>query len=263
MKVINSVQFKKFVRNAGGFICGREPAIHKIPFGPLMGWKIFMSIDVSPRMYFGIDEPWIAKLSKKYIHPGDVVYDVGAHIGYTSLLFVQQLGKTGCVHAFEILPSVAKKFLKRTIEANKLDNVVVHSLGLSDKELELDLAIGDTLMANLYSVNTGKKSELCKVVTLDQYVEQQRIPLPSVIKIDIEGAEISCLSGGIELIKRCMPIMIIEFHSVDLLRRGYALLRPLGYKMVSEDGTVVDDSMLEYLAHFHRSILCLPINRNS
>ena len=64
MKVINSVQFKKFVRNAGGFIFGREPAIHNIPFGPLMGWKIFMSIDVSPRMYFGIDEPWVAKLSK-------------------------------------------------------------------------------------------------------------------------------------------------------------------------------------------------------
>lgn len=257
MKFTSSAPFKQFVRNAGAFVFGREPIIHKIPFGPLMGWNIFMSIDVSPRMYFGIDEPWLAKLSKKYIQPGDVVYDIGAHIGYTSLLFVQRVGKTGCVHAFEILPSVAKKFLKRTIDANKLENVIVHSVGLADKELELDLSVGATLMANLYSVKTGNKSELCKVVALDQYVEQQGIPFPSMLKIDIEGAEISCLSGGIELIKRCMPLMIIEFHSLDLLRQGYALLQPFGYRLVTEEGAEIDSKMLEGLTHFHKSILCI------
>jgi FkbM family methyltransferase len=260
---ISSIQFKQFVRNASAFVFGREPTIHKIPFGPARGWMIFMSIDVSPRMYFGIDEPWLAKLSTQYIQPGDVVYDIGAHIGYTSLLFVQQVGKTGCVHAFEILPSVATKYLKRTIDANRLENIIIHNVGLAEKELEIDLSVGETHMANLYSVKTGDKTELCKVVSLDQYIEKQGIPLPSMLKIDIEGAEISCLLGGIELIKRCLPLMIIEFHRLDLLRVGYALLHPLGYKLVTEEGSAVDGQMLEGLTHFHESIFCFPMKSNS
>ena len=64
-------------------------------------------------MYFGFNEPWLAKLAQQYLRPGDVVYDIGAHVGYTCVLFAQCVGDAGVVHAFEILPSVADQFLKK------------------------------------------------------------------------------------------------------------------------------------------------------
>ena len=119
MKIIISIILKNIARKGLSFFFGRTPRIHRIPFGPNRGRNIFISFDISPRMYFGIDEPWIAELAQTKINPGDVVYDLGAHIGYTCLLFAQRVGKTGFVHAFEILPSVAEGFLKKTIQAHE------------------------------------------------------------------------------------------------------------------------------------------------
>jgi hypothetical protein len=87
---------------------GRDRAIHRIPFGPNRGRLIYCSITISPRMYFGVDEQWVALLAREYVKPGDVVYDVGAHVGYTTLLFAAHAGH---VHAFELVPSVADEFL--------------------------------------------------------------------------------------------------------------------------------------------------------
>ena len=65
--------FRKVVKKNGDFIFGCEPKIHRIPFGPLKGQKIFTRFSFSPRMYFGVDEPWVAKLIQEYVKPGDVI----------------------------------------------------------------------------------------------------------------------------------------------------------------------------------------------
>src|ERR1700690_1748790 len=111
-----SVTLKSFVRKSGSIIFGRLPHLHKIPFGANKGLSIFICFDISPRMYFGIAEPWIATLVQKYVKSGDIVYDIGAHVGYTSLLFRRCVGAAGYVHAFEIVPSVATTFFQRTMD---------------------------------------------------------------------------------------------------------------------------------------------------
>lgn len=96
---------------------------------------------------------------KKHIQRGDVIYDIGAHICYTSLLFARYVGSTVIVHAFEILPSVAEQFLKKIIQAKNLKNIIVHDVGLSDREQIIELPIGDTLMTSLNSqINSQKKN---------------------------------------------------------------------------------------------------------
>jgi FkbM family methyltransferase len=253
-------EIKRFVRKSGVLFFGRFPRLHRIPFGPNKGRKIFTSFDISPRMYFGIDEPWIAELTQRHINPGDVVYDIGAHIGYTVLLFTQKVGNTGIVHAFEILPSVAEGFLRKTIEANDFNNVVIHAVGLSNLEQTLELPIGETMMTTLYPrASKGCKTELCKVVRLDDYRVFAHLPMPSLIKIDIEGAEVDCLLGALNIIKKCHPLLIIEFHSLDLLSKGHTILDSLGY-VITTQKSIVDKQFLQNTDRFHESVFCSLLN---
>jgi len=78
---------ENFGRKSGSIIFGRTPHIHKIPFGPNKGLNIFISFDISPRIYFGIHAPWIATLAQQYAKRGDIVYDIGAHVGYPRFYF--------------------------------------------------------------------------------------------------------------------------------------------------------------------------------
>ena len=252
--------FKKRVRKSGGVLFGQQPKLHRIPFGPLKGKKIFTQFSFSPRMYFGIDEPWVAKTAQEYVQPGDVIYDIGAHIGYTCLLFAQSLQGSGSVHAFEILPSIAEGFLRKTIEANDCTAIAtIHIVGLSDTERTIELPVGATGMTSVYSrKNDTNQLESCRLVSLDEYVLKQGLPYPSLMKIDVERSEIDCLRGGIQLIEKCSPRMIIEFHNLDLLKQGFSFMEQHGYTMYLSTGETVSRHIIDSKKHFHESVLCLP-----
>ncbi len=260
MQLPNAV--RRGVRKAGAWVFGRSPRVHRIPFGPNKGLRIFMSFDISPRMWFGIDEPWLARSAMKHVQPGAVVYDVGAHVGYTCLLYAQRVGSDGVVHAFEILPSVVDQYLTNTIRANPFDNIVTHAVGLSDREKTLSLPIGGTLMTSQDSVSKdGQRVDECRVVVLDQYVARNDLPLPTYMKLDIEKAEVDCLIGGEKTIRQSLPVMMIEFHSKELLQEGHSLLHQWGYELVTQRGKVVDPQMIHSLNSFHESVLCRPAGR--
>ncbi len=254
-----SNQAKGFVRSLFEIAFGKHLREHRIPFGPIRGRKIYMSPQISPRMWFGVDEPWISRLSHKLLNSGDVVYDLGAHVGYTTVLFAHLLKGTGEVHAFEILPSTAG-YLQKTVEANGFQNVTIHVVGLGAENTTYELPVGPTAMTSLLAKKQeGQITERGKVVKLDDYQREQGLPLPSLIKMDIERAEIDCLRGSLTLIKECRPTMIIAFHSKDLLRQGYALLRSLNYELHDEQGLLTAELIEEIRESFNNSILCLPL----
>ena len=255
-KLINRV--RDLLKRLLGRILGNDFEAHRIPFGPIRGRKIYMSPQISLRMWFGVDEPWIARLSKKLLNPGDVVYDLGAHVGYTAILFAHTLQGTGEVHAFEILPSTADH-LRKTIEANSFENITVHNVGLGAEEAEFHLPVGPTAMTSLLAkILEGQQTERSKVVRLDDYRREMGIPAPALIKMDIERAEIECLSGSLELIKEYRPKMIIAFHSKALLQEGFDLLTSLDYMLYNENGLLTPESIARISGNFNASILCLP-----
>ena len=249
----------RYGRTAAAWILGREPRLHRIPFGPLRGRRIFVSFEISPRMYLGIHEPWVAGLVVKRAKPGDVIYDIGAHIGYTTLLFAQTVGSTGAVHSFEIVPSVAESFLRRTVEANPFTNVVIHNVGISDHDESLLLPVGPRQMTSLdYRAIRGQTMERCRATRLDDHVARHGLPAPNLMKIDAEGAEIGVLDGGEELIRSTRPEMIIEFHTIRLLKLGYHRLQSWGYRLVTRSSGDVTPLMLSRTDRFREPVLCLP-----
>ncbi len=239
-------------------VLGKQPRVHRIPFGPIRGRKIFLSPQISLRMWFGVDEPWIAQLSRKLLSPGDVVYDLGAHVGYTTVLFSHILQGRGEIHAFEILPSTAA-LLRKTVDANGFGNITIHVVGLGAEEGELDLPIGPTAMTSIRAkIQEGQIRESCRIVRLDDYRREKGLPAPTLIKMDIERAEIDCLNGSLELINECRPMMIIAFHSKALLQQGFTQLRSLDYELLDRHGPLTPESFDRINDNFNNSILCLP-----
>lgn len=259
----NRGEFRSHIRNffvfVLSFLLGKKPKLHRIPFGVNKGRKICTSFEMTPRVFFGIDEPYITKLSKDFIKEGDIVYDIGAHIGYTSLIFAQSLRGNGKVYAFEILPSTAE-LLNKTVNANKFNTIEVHNTGLGLSNQTIQLIKGPTAMTNIYTTpEESEHTELCNIASLDQYVKNNKLNAPSIIKIDIEGAEIDCLQGGNELINKHKPIMLIEFHDLSLLKKGYNLLESWGYRLTSQDGIIINRNKLDkYEEDFHETVLCQP-----
>ncbi len=99
-----------------------------------------------------------------------------------------------------------------------------------------------------------KVLEKCKIETLDQYLLETSLPPPTLIKVDIERAEVQFLEGALSTINNYKPTLIIEFHNADLLREGYRLLDDLNYTMVAEKGKV-DEAYLDSLTSFYGNIV--------
>jgi len=212
---------------------GRRARAHRILFGPLAGGKLFIRPAISLRMLLGLDEPDVASMAGGALRPGDVVYDVGAHVGYTCLLFARLVGPSGSVQAFELLPSTAA-MLRKTIELNHLEHCGVHEIGLSDSDRSSLVGINAQAMGSsefARDASYAGPAEECRIRRLDGYRAERALPAPTLIKIDVEGAEIAMLRGARQTLRECEPLLIVEFHHRDLLCRGLELLAAEGYEV--------------------------------
>ncbi|HUA74451.1 MAG TPA: FkbM family methyltransferase [Solirubrobacteraceae bacterium] len=177
----------------------------------------------------GTSEPLIQDLFAAHVPPGGVVWDVGANIGFYSLIAARLVGEGGKVIAFEPLPDNQRAVL-RNVELNGLGNVELVALALSDSEGEAELEIHDSpTWAKLdTSGDTAFKRDTAasgsvrvEVSTLD--AQLARLPAPQLVKMDIEGAEVAALRGASKLLGECRPALICELHGtnaavVELLR---------------------------------------------
>jgi FkbM family methyltransferase len=243
------VSYKHAVIKLATLMFGTTPRLRRVPFGPIRGRQICIAPQISLRMQLGIDEGWAMKTANKLLSPGDVAYDVGAHIGYTALVLAQAVAPGGEVHAFEIHPKTLN-LLRRTIEANTDLSIRIHRVGLGSGRHDIKLTLtGSSMMASLSSAGTG---EVCHVEPLDEYIAENHLPLPRLIKVDIEGAEIDFLNGAASVLREVHPALVIEFHGRARLNRGLELLRSLGYRefTCSRPGRLVRSD------RFHESVLC-------
>jgi FkbM family methyltransferase len=258
---MNSIVFntsKKIILNSFDFFYGNKLNKHKIPFGVLAGRYIYTKPSVSLRMFLGFNEPELFRISKHILKPEDVVYDIGAHIGYTSIFFSQLVGQSGKVQSFELLPSTAD-ILQKTIDLNCLDNCHIHRVGLSDSREIKKIAVGTTYMGS-FGFSPGFESsgeyEDCLIDSLDNYRQVSRIPLPNFIKIDIEGSEVKALKGASKTILQANPLIIVEFHSLELLTKGFEFLTGIGYQIYFLSGEQISHEKLTQMKEFHESVFC-------
>lgn len=155
------------------------------------------------------------------LRAGDVVLDIGANIGWFSLVAAKCTGKSGRVHAFEPHPQTAA-MLKRTVAENDLrSQVSVWEFALSDKWGKADLNWGrgtdnpgGAFLGAAGATERGKfESVAVTTAPLDELLPEVA---PDFIKIDVEGAEARALNGAKRAIRNRRPAVLSELYPRQL-----------------------------------------------
>lgn len=149
-----------------------------------------------------------------------VFYDIGASVGYISMEMALQLNGRGAVIAFEPQPELAA-MIATSARLNDFNQVRVFDVMLGDQVGDSCLHIGShSIHASAIAREAGSRKLACTVTTLDSLVQSGAIPPPSVIKIDVEGAEIAALTGASQTIRDHRPHIIFESDE-NMDRYGY------------------------------------------
>jgi FkbM family methyltransferase len=138
------------------------------------------------------------------IGPGDVVIDVGAGIGDEALILSRLVGETGQVIAIEPHPRTFQ-CLTKTIAKNAFSNVTALNLAVSDHEHETLIEDGELHIANRIGANCGFP---VRARTLDNILGDLNIVSPTLVKLNIEGAEVAALRGASNALRRAQHWMI-------------------------------------------------------
>jgi FkbM family methyltransferase len=182
---------------------------------------------------------------EREITPGSVVFDIGANVGYFSLLAAQLTGERGKVYAFEPLPRNIT-FLRRHIHLNHLNSIEVMEAAVSDHSGMASFDLGaSTAMGHI-----AEGGELdVKMVCLDDLLSEEKIDPPDYMKVDVEGAEFLALSGAKALLKEHHPLLFLDTHNREAHQSTISLLRELGYQFEVLDGKPIGESK-ELIARF-------------
>jgi len=199
----------------------------KSNFAEIQGHKMFLdqmdSLHLSTNEIY---EPLETELVKNEIKRGDIVLDIGANIGYYTLIYAKLVGEEGKVFAFEPDPNNFA-LLKKNVEINGYKNVILVQKAVSNKneKIKLYLSKGNLGDHRIYNSYNGRKSiEIESIILDDYFINDKKIDF---IKMDIQGAEGGALQGLSNLIKKNKNLKIVtEFWPIGLKRFG---IEPIEY----------------------------------
>ncbi|OGK10580.1 hypothetical protein A2767_06705 [Candidatus Roizmanbacteria bacterium RIFCSPHIGHO2_01_FULL_35_10] len=239
-KISNKSFFGKLLRGFLTIIPDRMTV--RILQGKLKGKKWIKGSGVNG-YWLGSYESEQVSIFEKELKDGDVFFDIGANVGFYSLLAAEIIGKDGKVFSFEPLPENFK-YLKKHIEINNYKNIFPFETAISDK-------VGIAFLGNIinrsqgYLIDSGGLK--VETISIDEWVKENKLPIPIIIKIDVEGAEMAVLNGVKNTMANNHPKIFLSTHSEELHKNCRDFLISLGYKLIPI-GTDDIDKAAEILA---------------
>lgn len=222
------------VRNVGRRILPAGSRVWvQVSDGPARGLWLLLDVRFEEHFIRSDHERAVQQLLVEYLHAGDCFYDIGAHIGFFSLLAARTVGPTGTVIAIEPDPSNG-----RTLHANVHKNdfshvqVIQAASWSSTGTLHFERAnTASSLMEGRVSADCNQKGATIDVhgIALDDLIRHRGFAPPNLVKIDIEGGESEALTGAEFTFRRYRPVLLCEIHDAAnemfiepwLVERGY------------------------------------------
>jgi len=183
---------------------------------------------------------------ERTVRENSVVFDVGAHVGFYTLLASVLVGPRGRVFAFEPFPANLV-YLQEHLRLNRIENVTVVEAAVSDKCGTAFFDEGPSSSMGHISPNGRLQVE---TVAIDELVAKGELPLPDFLKMDIEGAEALALSGAKSVLAQSHPTMFVATHGSRIHQECCRLLHSLDYELEPIDGKSLESSS-EILATWH------------
>jgi FkbM family methyltransferase len=192
----------------------------QVQHGPAQGLWLHLNPRTGRTYFEGAGEPEVQNALQQCLRPGMIFYDIGANIGFFSLLAARIVGKDGRVVAFEADPEIAVR-LREHVARNDCRAISVEEKAVWSEPSTVFFARTDPAMSpdrglgHIVATVAGDTIQV-NAVSLDMYV--QTVPAPDFLKCDVEGAEVEVFRGAHRLLTEKRPGILCEMHS-DANRR--------------------------------------------
>jgi FkbM family methyltransferase len=181
----------------------------------------------------GLGEPVVQQALVDYLGPGMTFYDVGANIGFFSLLAARIVGPFGHVVSFEADPEIAER-LRENLARNEFDQATVVQKAVWSEPstvffVRVDANISpDRGLGYVATSSVAGNTIAVDAVSLDAFPSSY--PSPDFIKCDVEGAEAAVFEGTERLLREKRPILLVEMHSASNYRELTRKFAQFGYR---------------------------------
>ena len=220
----------------------------------------------------GIHERAETEVLPQFVPEGGVALDIGANIGYYTLLLSKMVGPRGHVHALEPLDLNYEKLVWH-VRNNSLTNVTTHKCAAGDtpslRRVQFSLPSGPVNLGGFHlfgrDCRQGENGVEITTVRIDDVIEEWGIDRLQFMKIDVEGYEAMVLSGATKTIARFKPTIMIEILDEACAKTGtdaralVQTLRDLGYgvaKVHKKPASLVPVSEEDFQPPVHFNAIC-------
>lgn len=173
----------------------------------------------NPAYSLGNNELIVQKIFQTHLQPGDVLFDIGANVGFFTVISARLVGQQGHIYAFEPeAENVAA--IRHNVVLNGFGNVTVIDSAVSDKSGQGELLVAHYSGGSaLSTVDTPppdlKETRVVETVSIDELMDNESLSRPKIVKIDVEGAELTVMKGMVETMRQYRPIILYEIDDAD------------------------------------------------
>lgn len=177
---------------------------------------------------------------RRLVQPGMTVFDIGANAGFYTMAFSRLVGDRGNVYAFEPYAENAANILTH-IALNHTGNVTLIQAAVADHPGTVGFNVAQS---NAMGAIADDSRYLIPSVTLDHLVTNKIVPVPDLIKMDVEGAEGRVLAGAQALLQERKTIWLIALHGEGQKKQCQQILVSANYRIYALDGTELTERLL-------------------
>ena len=250
---------KKIVKPLLGFLFRNKRINLRMIHGLYKGIKLNVCIKNQLGIILYPNEIHLQNFLKKNLDYGDIAFDIGSNIGYTSILTSQLVGDAGHVYSFEpINPTYL--ILEKNINLNNCQNLTIINHALANKNGKVEFSIPDN--GENFSMSSmvwgreshNNKKQVVKTIKIDDDLNFKNLS-PKTIKIDVEGAEGLVVDGMQKLISRCKPHLYIECTNIGR-ETTWSILKSLNYSCFKAGN--IKDEIIDFNLYRHNDFIWLP-----
>ena len=212
-----------------------------IESGPIGGLEFELQPRTNKDMAVGRYEPSLTHAIEDVVNEGDVCFDVGAHLGYTTLVMATGVGPAGKVVAFEPDPQLFGPLLRNAVRnLGPLAPIVPVPAAAGRTSGRCSFRHGDS--TGMGRIDDSGGDLTVRMISLDDAADAYGDP--DLIKLDVEGAEVEALEGATAILERGRSTFLIEAHSRILEDRCRRLLDHFHYQVDHLDAAREETSHL-------------------